>query len=347
MVYVGMDVHRKRTQVAIMHGDGTEMLNRNVPNDPAELSPLLGSLEPGTPVVFEAAYGWGWLAELIDDWDLEAHLAHAKGCKAIASARLKNDKVDARTLAHLLRSDLLPEAWIAPREIRDLRWLLRHRASLVGSGTALKNRIHGVLADRGIRCSIDDLWTKSGRAWLGTLELPPIHREIVNDCLGLIDALAVPVRRLDREIRALAKPDARVEALQEVPGIGRLTAMTLVAEIGDIARFPTARKLCAWAGLTPTVRNSDRTVRHGHISKQGSKWVRFVLGEAAHVATRRPPYAHIHAQIAKRRGKNIATVAVARKLLARCFHILKEVSQNTTTTEKAFGAGCARDSNCA
>lgn len=201
MVYVGMDVHRKRTQVAIMQEDGTEMLNRNVANDPAELSPLLGTLEPGTPVVFEAAYGWGWLAELLDDWDLEAHLAHAKNCKAIASARLKNDKVDARTLAHLLRSDLLPEAWIAPREVRDLRLVLRHRASLVRSATALKNRIHGVLADRGIRCPIDDLWTKPGRAWLGTLELPPIHQEIVNDCLGLIDALAVPVGRLDREIR--------------------------------------------------------------------------------------------------------------------------------------------------
>jgi transposase len=110
MVYVGMDVHRKRTQVAIMEEDGTEILNRTVGNDPADLSPLLGTLEPGTPVVFEAAYGWGWLAELLDDWDLEPHLAHAKNCKAIASARLKNDKVDARTLAHLLRSDLLPEA---------------------------------------------------------------------------------------------------------------------------------------------------------------------------------------------------------------------------------------------
>jgi transposase len=123
--------------------------------------------------------------------------------------------------------------------------------------------------------------------------------------------------------------------------------MTLLAEIGDIGRFPTARKLCAWAGLTPTVRNSDRTVRHGHISKQGSKWVRFVLGEAAHVAKRRPPYAHVHGQIAQRRGKNIATVAVSRKLLARCFHVLKKVSQHSPSSEKAFGAGCARDSNCA
>src|ERR671919_136421 len=165
MVYVGMDVHRKRTQVAIMQEDGRETLNRKVPNAPAELSPLLGSLEPGTPVVFEAAYGWGWLVELLDDWDLEAHLAHAKSCNAIASARLKNDKVDARTLAHLLRADLLPEAWIAPRATRDLRALLRHRASLVRLATSLKNRVHAVLADRGIR-EDRSLWTGPGRAWL-------------------------------------------------------------------------------------------------------------------------------------------------------------------------------------
>jgi transposase len=166
MVYVGMDVHRNRTQVAIMQDDGTEILNRNVPNDPAELSPLLGSLDPRTPVVFEAAYGWGWLAELLEGWDLDPHLAHAKNCKAIASARLKNDKVDARTLTHLLRADLVPEAWIAPRDVRDLRALLRHRASLVRFSTALKNRIHSVLADRGIRREVDDLWTKPGRTWL-------------------------------------------------------------------------------------------------------------------------------------------------------------------------------------
>lgn len=273
MVYVGMDVHRNRTQVAIMQEDGTEILNRNVPNDPAELSPLLGSLDPGTPVVFEAAYGWGWLAELLEGWDLEPHLAHAKNCKAIASARLKNDKVDARALAHLLLADLVPEAWIAPRHVRDLRALLCHRASLVRFSTALKNRIHSVLADQGICREVEDLWTKPGRAWLASLELPRLQRTIVNDCLALIDAIAEPIARLDREIRTLAKPDPRVEALQKLPGIGRLTAMTLVAEIGDIARFPTARKLCAWAGLTPTVRNSDRAVRHGRITKQGSKWV--------------------------------------------------------------------------
>jgi transposase len=111
LVYVGMDVHRKRTQVAVLTEDCTQLMNRNVPNDPGELAAIIGPLGPGTPAVFEAAYGWGWLAELCGDLGMELHLAHPFRCKAIASARLNNDKVDARILAHLLRTDLLPEAW--------------------------------------------------------------------------------------------------------------------------------------------------------------------------------------------------------------------------------------------
>jgi Transposase IS116/IS110/IS902 family/Transposase len=174
--------------------------------------------------------------------------------KAVASARLKNDKVDARTLAQLLRADLLPEAWIAPPEIGDLRALLRHRASLARLATGLKNRVHAVLADRGITPP-SSRWATPGRAWLQALELPPTPRAIIDDCCGVLDTLARPIARLEREIAALAKPDPRVQALMALPGVGKLTAMTLLAEIGDIGRFPTAPKLCAWAGLTPQVRN--------------------------------------------------------------------------------------------
>ena len=267
-VYVGMEVHRKRSQVAIVEDAGVQQHNRNLANDPAKLIPVLGALAPGTPVAFEAAYGWGWLVELLEELELEPHLVHPSRCKAIASARLKNDKVDAHTLAQLLRADLLPEAWIAPQQVRDLRALLRHRAALVRLSTSLKNRVHAVLADRGI--SEDrGLWTGPGRAWLADLELPPTPRAIIDDCCGVLDALATPIGRLEHQISAMAKPDPRVQALMALPGVGKLTAMTLVAEIGDITRFPTARKLCAWAGLTPQVRNSDRNLRHGHITKQG------------------------------------------------------------------------------
>jgi hypothetical protein len=134
-VQVGMDVHRKRSQVAIVDAAGVPQRNRNLANDSAKLVPVLGALAPGTPVAFEAASGWGWLVELLEELELEPHLVHPSRCKAIASARLKNDKVNAATLAQLLRADLLPEAWIAPQATRDLRAVLRHRASLVRLST--------------------------------------------------------------------------------------------------------------------------------------------------------------------------------------------------------------------
>ena len=345
-VYVGMDVHRKRSQVAVLDARGVQVLNRNLPNDPAELLTVLGGLASGTPVAFEAAYGWGWLVELLEDLGLEPHLVHPTRCKAIASARLKNDKVDARTLAHLLRTDLLPEAWIAPQHVRDQRALLRHRVALVQLATTARNRVHAVLADRGLRVE-QRLWSASGRAWLAALDLPPVQRTLVDDWLALIDALDPMVARLERELRARAKPDPRVTALMAMPGIGWITAMTLVAEIGDISRFATARKLCAWAGLIPAVRNSDRTVRHGHITKQGSSAVRWVLCEAAQRARTQPPFARFYAECARRRGSHIAIVAVARKLLARCFHILKEVDATAISIGEGHPAGCARESACA
>lgn len=319
-----MDVHRRRTQVAVLDESGHELFNRNVPNDRAKLSEVLVGCGPGTPVVFEACYGWSWLAELLEDLDFEAHLAHPAACKAIAYARLKNDRVDARILAHLLRTDLLGEAWIAPRDVREVRMLLRHRASLVRLRTSLKTRIRAVLADRGIDGPAA-LWEGPGRKWLAKVELPAVEREVVDDLCCLIDAVEPPIVRLEREIRARAKPDPRVEALQALPGVGLLTAMTLVAEIGDIGRFPTARKLCSWSGLTPKVRNSDVKVRHEQISRMGPASVRFVLGEAAHVAKATPAYAPAYDSIRKRRGKQIATTAIARRLLAHSFHILKEV----------------------
>jgi transposase len=342
-VYVGMDVHRKRTQVAVLDHSGAQLLNRNLPNDPAELTAVLGRLARGSPVAFEAAYGWGWLVDLLEELDLEPHLVHPSRCKAIASARLKDDRVDARTLAQLLRAELLPEAWIAPQPVRDQRALLRHRAWLGRIRTAAKCRVHAVLADRGIPVT-ERLWTTAGRAWLADLALPAVQRAVVDQCLGLLDAITPMVASIERDLRARATPDPHVQALQALPGIGPVTAMTLVAEIGDIARFPTARKLCAWAGLTPQVRNSDRKVRHGHITKQGSGWVRWVLEEAAQQAKTRPPFARFYAQCAARRGPHIATVAVARKLLARSFHILKEVE---ATSREGQDAGCARDIACA
>ncbi len=252
-VYVGIDVHRKRSQVAVVTEDGTVQLNKNVVNGSEPMLRLIGGLPPGTPVAFEAAFGWGWLAELLEDYGFEAHLVHPLRCKAIASARLKNDKVDAAILAQLLRADLLPEAWIAPPAVRQLRALLRHRAGLVRLRTQQQNRIHAVVADFGYDRSGSYL-SGPGRGWLAGLELPAVSRD-------------------------------------------------------------------------PTVRGSDLTVRHGHISKQGSAWLRWVMNQAAQTAKRSPEFSATYAAIAQRRGEKIATIAISRKLLTRAWHLLATTAQ--------------------
>jgi transposase len=146
--------------------------------------------------------------------------------------------------------------------------VLRHRASLVRLGTQLRNRIHAVAADHGYDRSAS-YRTGPGRGWLAELDLPAGSREIVTDCLAVIDGLAPVTGRIDGELHAHAKAGPRVKVLRTLPGVGEFTALVMLAEIGDIARFPSARKLASWAGLTPTVRGSDLKVRHGHIPRTG------------------------------------------------------------------------------
>ena len=146
------------------------------------------------------------------------------------------------------------------------------------------------------------------------------------------DGLAPLIDRIDGELHQHAKADPRVKVLRTLPGVGEFTALVMVAEIGDISRFPSARKLASWAGLTPTVRGSDLKVRHGNISKQGSVWLRWVLNQAAQTAKRSPEFAPAYSSIAKRRGKKIATIAIARKLLTRAWHLLSDLQAADAST---------------
>ena len=334
-VYVGIDVHRKRSQVAVVEPVGEVLTNRNVPNGVEPILKVIGGLPPGTPAAFEAAFGTGWLGGLLEGYGLYPHLVHSLRCKAIASARLKNDKAGAETLARLLRADLLPEAWIAPPPVRQLRALLRHRVALVRLRTLLRNRIHAIVADYGHDRPAGQYWSGPGQAWLASLDLPAVSRELAGDDLGLISALQERIDRLDREIRQRARSDPRVKVLTQLPGMGPFTALVILAEIGEVSRFGSARKLASWAGLTPTVRGSDRVAHYGHIPEQGSAWLRWVLCEAAQTARRSPQFADGYQAIAKRRGKKIATTAVARKLLTRAWHLLTDAGHGAATRRRA------------
>jgi transposase len=238
---------------------------------------------------------------------------------------VKTDAVDARTLAHLLRTDLLPEAYIAPRELRELRDLLRHRVALTRMRSALKNRAGSVLAKQGVKRPYSDMFGPGGLRFLETLELPEPARRRLDSTLALIADFTREIDSTTREIDSRAKQDPYLEVLCQIRGVGRYIAMLVIAEVGDVTRFPTARQLCAWAGMTPTVRSSDRRTRLGHISHQGSPALRWALVEAAQHASRGGgPLRQAFERIAKRRGRQVAKVAVARKILTLCYYGLRD-----------------------
>jgi transposase len=254
---------------------------------------------------------------VLQDAGYELHLAHPLRTKAIASARVKTDAVDARTLAHLLRCDLLPEAYIAPGEVRDLRDLLRHRVALTRMRSAPWNRVGAILAKQGIQRPYRDLFAPAGTRFLAELELPEQPRRRLDSLLALIDDFTREIDHTTQEIEQRANEDPYLEVLCQIRGAGRYIAMLVIAEVGDITRVHTARQLCAWAGMTPTVRSPDNRIRLGHISHQGSPALRWALVEAAqHAARGGGPLRQSYERTAKRRGKQVANVAVARKILS-------------------------------
>ena len=253
-------------------------------------------------------------------------MAHPLATKAISSARVKNDAVDAKTLAHLLRTNLLPEGWIAPPEVREARRLVGMRSSLVRLRAKLKAQVHALLGEPGLQPDGVDLCSNKGRELLRELQLAPISRSRLDTCLRLIDEFSLEIVIAEREIYQTIKEDDRVPRLLPIPGIGPIIAATILSEIGDITRFSSPDKLCAWAGLTPKEHSSADNVRRGHISKQGSRWLRWVMVEAAVHAFRDVELRQLFVRIARRRGAKIARVAAARRLLTLVYHALRSES---------------------
>ena len=325
MVYVGVDLHRKRSHVVALDPAGQVIMSRRVGNAPAEFSRLFGELEPQPiEVVFEATYGWSWFADLLADAGIPAHMAHPLATKAISAARVKNDAVDAKTLAHLLRTNLLAEAWIAPPYAREARRLVRTRAGLARMRSRVQSQLHALLADLGVIPELTTLFGPAGRQWLSELQLPDSPRNRLDAGLRLIDAITIEITHADADLRASFAGDHRVRRLLPIPGIGLVTAATVVAEVWDIQRFPSPERLCSWAGLTPGERTSDAHTRRGHITKQGSRWLRWILVEAATTAVRDPRLGRFAQQIAQRRGPKTARVALARWLLTLCYYALRD-----------------------
>ena len=245
--------------------------------------------------------------------------AHPYQVKLIWQARCKTDPIDARKLADLARTNLLPAIWVPDAETLGRRKLLRGRAYLVRMRTRVKNRIHGYLTAENCRCLVTDLYGKAGRAGLQAVRLPEIPRLQVDLLLEVPDVIDARIHRLDQRVRRTVAQDAVAERLHTVPGIGPFGALLLLAEIGRIDRFATSHQLAAYAGLVPSTRSSGDKTTHGAIGGAGSPWLKWILIEIVQTLQLAPgPIGVQYQKLLRSKGKAKATVAAARKLCTGC-----------------------------
>jgi transposase len=328
MIYVGLDHHKSYSQVKAVDESGKKVGSARLPNNFDEVSGFFKELGEPCKVVLEAGWSWGrmydWLAEIHQIEEIQ--LAHPFRVKAIASAQVKTDSIDAETLAQLLRTGMIPKAHIPCAETRRLREIVRQRLFLVRIRTMVKNRIHALL-DRyhAVPPPMSDLFGKRGRDYLRKLELPSGGKEQLEQDIRILETLCEEIKETESFLKKSLEGDRRMELLLTVPGLGPILAAVVALEIDDIQRFPAAPKLVAYAGLVPTTHASGGHVHHGRLMKQSNKWLRWALIEASWVAIRNDPYFRTH--FSRRRlhkGAQTADVATARRLCEVIWHVLKE-----------------------
>jgi transposase len=322
--FVGIDLHRRRSVIVRMTAAGDVLECVRIVNDTDRLAAVMARAGQSPEVVLEATYGWYWAVDALRERGASVHLAHPLGVKAFEYRRVKNDQRDAADLADLLRMGRLPEAWIAPPAIRELRELVRHRAKLVGLRSHCKAEVHAVLAKCGVQVLMSDLFGLAGTALLDDLELPAPYAARIGSLRRVLDLLDFEIDHFAGMVRGRLARDPGYTSVQTIPGIGPILGAVFVAEIGDIDRFTRPEQLTCWAGLTPKHHESDTHVHRGRITKQGSRLVRWAAVESVQVLPKTTAVGQIRERVAARRGRNIGVVAAARRQLEYVFYALRD-----------------------
>lgn len=340
MLYAGLDLHKKFSYVTVMDEQGKIVSQVKLPNNQDSITEYIESIgDELKELAMEAGPSWYWLYELLDSLDINVHLAHPKRVKAIASARVKTDKIDSTVLGHLLRTNLLPEAYIPDRETWLQRELLRHRASLVRLQTILKNKCHSILSKLNVQHDFSDLFGKAGLEFLKALELPEVFRLALDNYLSILSVVRERIKEITKEIDLRAKTNPQALRLASIPGIGYYSAMLILSEVGDISRFQSAKHLSSYAGLAPRVRSSGQRTFTGHITREGSPWLRWIMVEAAiHASNQSGPLGDYYHSQKARKGPKVARVACARKLLKHIYHMFSKNDKNPIKPFDRVGA---------
>lgn len=325
MNYIGLDIHKKSTQACVKNDKGEVVMNVRFLSDSKEINEFLDKIEPfgAASIVMEATGFCMYIYDIIEARGYDVKVAHPLKVKALTAGRAKTDKNDAEMLAELLRLNAIPESYIPPKELRELRELTRFRQSLVWSSGAVKNQIHAILAMRGIKVppTLRSSFSKKHVKWLRSLDIAQL-----DDLLDIMEMIESKVAKVDEEIKKVCQDSEEVQRLKTIPGIGDVIATSFVAEIGDIKRFASPEKLASYAGLTPIVRQSGEKEWTGPISKHGSTTLRYLLIEAAwgHVRfAKDSKLTWFFERKSQAKGTKKAIVATARKMLEVIYYMLK------------------------
>jgi transposase len=323
MQYLGIDWGtRKAAWCAI--DDHDEMVEGTIPADEDGLAKLVHRLGHEVQGCVEMMSGAVWVRDQLAACGWEIQIAEPRKVKALAPLACKTDRVDARVLAELVRRDLVPEVWVPSLGDRELRERLRRRTHLVKLRTSATNRAFGLLTQWGLRVSLTTLRKPGSLDRLLERGVPAVWLQSIQTLLSVIDDLDRQIAPIERELRPLAHSNEQVQLLMTIPGVAELLGLTLLAEIGDISRFPSARRLVGYSGLAPTIKQSGQSSWIGPISKAGPSTLRWAAIEAAQGAWRPTnPWHRLYADTKQRHGKaSPAKAAVARKVLIACWHVL-------------------------
>jgi len=318
-VYIGLDLSRKRLDWHGCRADGALVGVGAVPPDVGGLAQLVHRLgDAEVLAVLEAMNGARFVHDQLELAGWDVRIADAQRARALAPLACKTDRIDAGVLAELARRDLVPEVWLPDPSVRGERERARFRLHLVKHRTMLKNRIHQTLIAHGHACPSGDPFSQKSRARLERLELPEPWHGTLRASLVLIETLDEQIDELERELRRLGVDHPYVSLLRSVPGIAWVLAYTIAAEIGDIGRFASPRKLIGYTGLYPRVYQSGESDHRGALAKNGPSYLRWALIEAAHHAASQPPYKEVaermRGRYPRQRAPKITAITIARKL---------------------------------
>jgi transposase len=315
-MYAALDLGERSIQAVLKDDLGRIVRESRVEKDEQRILEFLDGT--GASVAMESGYNHQHIYDLLKEKGYDVKVAHPLMVKAIAYARVKTDKVDARMLADLLRTGMIPESYVPDRDIREVRDLVRRRQYMVRLRTMLKNKTHAEIATRWIRYE-GDLFTEEGRRYLRSLQIPAI-----DDYLDTIEFLSGKIRELDERVRPIAESNRYARLLMTIPGVGHYSALLISSEIADISRFPDHEHLCSYARLSPGVHQSGDT--RYTFSGQGNSMLNWIMVQCTRVHVRRCDSAitKFYRQVSRRRGEKVAIVAAARKLMRAMYIMLKE-----------------------